>query len=174
MQTTDNISEFILQSNAIENVFSQEAFEDAMDAWEYSKSIELMQHSDIVELHRLLMKRLNPRIAGKYRTCDVYIDNQHKKYHSTEIFDIALIELTNDMIASFKLLSDEEKEEACKKCHILFENIHPFEDGNGRVGRIIYNWHRLQLGLPLHIIHVGDEQYEYYEWFRKQKTDTTE
>jgi len=167
MNTTDNTSEFILQSNAIENEFSQEAFEDALASWEYAKTIELIQHSDIVELHRLLMKRLNPRIAGRYRTCDVYIGGHCKPYHSEEVFNLALIEMTNEMIASFKLLSEEEKEEACRNCHVMFENIHPFEDGNGRVGRIIYNWHRIQLGLPLHVIHTGEEQYNYYGWFRK-------
>jgi len=37
--------------------------------------------------------------------------------------------------------------------------------GNGRVGRILYNIHRLLLGLPIHVIHEGKEQKEYYTWF---------
>jgi len=164
---SNNINTFLLESNAIEGEFSQEAFEDALDAWNYAETVELMQHSDIVQIHKRLMKRLNHRIAGNYRTCDVYIGGQCKPYHSADIFNLALIEMTNEMIASFKLLSDEEKEEACKNCHIMFEKIHPFEDGNGRVGRILYNWHRLQLGLPIHIIHVGEEQQSYYKWFRE-------
>ena len=57
----------------------------------------------------------------------------------------------------------------CKRTHIDFEQLHPFEDGNGRVGRILYNIHRVTLGLPIHIIHEGEEQMEYYKWFKEEK-----
>jgi len=58
------------------------------------------------------------------------------------------------------------KEERSKQIHVAFEDIHPFVDGNGRVGRILYNIHRIKLGLPIHIIHEGEEQKEYYKWFK--------
>jgi len=62
--------------------------------------------------------------------------------------------------------SDMSKDECTKQCHVLFEKIHPFIDGNGRTGRMVYNWHRLKLGLPIHIIHEGKEQFKYYKWFK--------
>lgn len=65
---------------------------------------------------------------------------------------------------------DKEVDSAhAKLVHVEFEDLHPFPDGNGRTGRILYNWHRIQLGLPVHVIHEGDEQYDYYQWFHKAR-----
>jgi len=72
-----------------------------------------------------------------------------------------------------------------KAVHIEFENLHPFLDGNGRIGRILYNLHRGRLKYPPHTIHEGEEQLRYYNWWKnddewlekaleklaKQKTD---
>jgi DNA phosphorothioation-dependent restriction protein DptG len=63
--------------------------------------------------------------------------------------------------------NDSDNERICKAYHIEFEGIHPFEDGNGRVGRILLNVHRISVGLPILIIHEGAEQMKYYEWFRE-------
>ena len=54
-----------------------------------------------------------------------------------------------------------------KDLHVWYEEIHPFADGNGRTGRMFMNWHRLKVGLPLLIIHKGEEQFSYYEWFKE-------
>jgi Fic family protein len=43
------------------------------------------------------------------------------------------------------------------KQHIMFESIHPFEDGNGRAGRILLNYLLISTGYPP-IILKGDEQ----------------
>jgi hypothetical protein len=32
------------------------------------------------------------------------------------------------------------------KCHIEFEGLHPFMDGNGRTGRALWAWHMRKLG----------------------------
>jgi Fic family protein len=70
---------------------------------------------------------------------------------------------------------DKDKlEEKTLLMHIKFEEIHPFEDGNGRVGRILWNIQRLMLGLPLKIIHTGKEQFDYYKIFNKTYVNTLE
>lgn len=52
-----------------------------------------------------------------------------------------------------------------KNHHVEYEIIHPFVDGNGRTGRMFMNWERLKGGLPILVIHEGEEQQEYYKWF---------
>lgn len=56
-------------------------------------------------------------------------------------------------------------EEEMVQDHIAFENIHPFIDGNGRMGRILLNWQRVKADLPILIIRESERQ-EYYSWFR--------
>jgi len=43
------------------------------------------------------------------------------------------------------------------KQHVLFETIHPFDDGNGRTGRIILNYFLVSAGYPP-VILKGDEE----------------
>ena len=164
---TNEVAEFLEQSNFIENERSKTAFNDAVVAWNYIRGVKKIELKHILEVHRQLMTRLNPRIAGKWRTVDVFIGGEKKKYVSTFVFEEKMIlwcNIANDIGPS----GDEERDsEFTRIHHVFFEDVHPFEDGNGRVGRILYNWHRLKLGLPLHIIHEGDEQLEYYKWFRK-------
>ncbi len=47
-----------------------------------------------------------------------------------------------------RLLREREVLEALAKAHVLFEAIHPYRDGNGRVGRILLNYLALLQGLP--------------------------
>lgn len=46
--------------------------------------------------------------------------------------------------------------------HDLFEMIHPFEDGNGRVGRILTNYLFVSLGFPIITIKGDDQSKEKY------------
>ena len=49
--------------------------------------------------------------------------------------------------------------------HNQFENIHPFRDGNGRIGRILLNFILLQGSLPPVNINIKNRR-EYYEALR--------
>ena len=147
-----DIIEFLHQSNLIEGVNT--STNDAVKAWEYIASLDKIKVSDILEVHRLLMENLNSRIAGSFRKVNVRVGNYLCPNPGM------VNRLLHQWIEEVNLpISD------AKAVHVGFEKIHPFEDGNGRVGRILYNWHRIKAGLPIHIIHEGKEQMEYYKWF---------
>lgn len=48
------------------------------------------------------------------------------------------------------------------KQHCYFEAVHPFEDGNGRVGRILTNYILISCGMPLISIRGEDEDVKMY------------
>ena len=159
MKFTKQETEFLKESNAIEREYSQKSLEDAKHAWNFAKRHRHIAHLDYIKLiHEELMIRLNPKIAGKIRDCPVYIGGECRSQSK------------NDIIANLKSWLEtyfkHKTEKGIKNSHIFFEKIHPFEDGNGRTGRILMNIQRLNAGLPLLIIHEGKEQMEYYKWFK--------
>ena len=160
------IEKFLQQSNYIEREYSKEALEDAKESWKFAyENKDKIDLDYILKIHRLLMKRLRPDIAGKLRNCDVWIGGKKKKFHGKEVIESELKDVLTT-ISIPRLIPDKE-EEFAKHWHVIFENIHPFEDGNGRVGRILWQVHRLKLKLStIKVIHEGKEQMEYYEWFR--------
>ena len=52
--------------------------------------------------------------------------------------------------------------EKMAKYHIEFEKIHPFEDGNGRTGRLLLNYELLRNNLPPVVI-SKDDRVKYFE-----------
>lgn len=51
------------------------------------------------------------------------------------------------------------------KYHVEFEKIHPFEDGNGRTGRLLINYELLKNNLPPVVI-VKEDRVKYFELLR--------
>ncbi len=50
--------------------------------------------------------------------------------------------------------------------HAMLLCIHPFEDGNGRTARLVWNMLRVSKGLPWYV-QRADEKYEYYTKIRE-------
>lgn len=148
--------EFLSQSNAIEGVRDKRSLEDAKKAWAFIRDRKRLTVLMILKAHKILMKNqpLLSEEKGAYRRCRVWVGGR-------EGLDWPAIPQVMAMwVNDFKPLSSNLVQE-----HVSFEKIHPFVDGNGRIGRMIYNWHRLQVGANIHVIHEGMEQYLYYKWF---------
>jgi Fic family protein len=149
--------EFLENSNWIEREYSEIAMEDSIHAWNFAKRHSHDINLDYIKgIHKELMINLNPRIAGCVRKCPVYVGDR-------ECLGFKKIE--EALKYWIKAYSKVKKDFEIKEAHKQFERIHPFEDGNGRVGRIIMNIQRLNANLPLIIIHEGEEQLNYYKWF---------
>lgn len=150
-----NLNEFLRESNYIENERSQEAEEDAYKAWRFLENFGELTLTRILETHSILMKRLNPRIAGRIRNCDVRVGRKVCPSY------LQVGELLAQWVERH---SKAKTEEEIRLAHVAFEGVHPFEDSNGRTGRIIMNWQRVKNGLPLLVIKESEKQ-DYYKWF---------
>lgn len=152
-----NLTKFLVESNLIEKEYSNKAFQDAYKAWKFLITFDELTFSRILETHRVLMCRLNEKIAGRIRKVDVRVGNV------TQPKPDVLEERLERLLEFIPVIEPE-----IKQWHIIFEKIHPFEDGNGRIGRILMNWQRVKNDLSLLVIHVGEEQSEYYTWFKRE------
>lgn len=110
----------------------------------------------ILKLHSIIMYNFNDKLPGKYRTGFVNLTNTDKILPNAQQVPLRmknLIKFVNNYIP------DVIKKTA--SVHYDFESIHPFFDGNGRVGRIIMISQLLSRGFAPALIRIEDRQ-KYY------------
>lgn len=129
------------------------AIEYLMDNPEKEISVEL-----ILSLHKTLLTNIRDDIAGRFRSGREWVRVGTHIGANPEFVNGLMYELVEnynsddggyflDKIAYF---------------HAEFENIHPFGDGNGRIGRLLTNEQLDMLGLPPIIIPNKSKFDEYY------------
>lgn len=156
---------FLKESNYIEEVY--DGLDDSVEAWNYLKKKKILTHENILHTHKLLMKKyLNGKQLGRYRQSSAWIGGHKAKswFIIGELIGQWIVNVM-DSVNNGKKESTDFLDNMTKQHHIKFEKIHPFIDGNGRIGRIILNWQRIKLGLPILIIYEKEKQ-EYYKWFK--------
>lgn len=103
----------------------------------------------IKELHRIMLTGISPEASvGKYKTKDNYIVNSAgsvvftpPSYKSTQKYMRELLAYINDTADGVNPLIK------AAIMHAQFESIHPFEDGNGRVGRLLVSLYLYKAGV---------------------------
>lgn len=117
-----------------------------------------LREVDLRNIHRLAMAH-EPRIAGHYKTTDNEIAGR-KDFLTARSDDVGhhmrlLIEWLNGAQIHGPLLATV--------VHAWLADIHPFEDGNGRVARLLANYVLYRSRWPCLIVRSGPEREEYYE-----------
>lgn len=152
--------DFLHHSNLIEKEPGMVAFVDATDAWVFMRDNPLTLEN-LLETHKILMQRLNPSIAGKIRKYNVSVGR----------YSCPRPRILNQLLEEwFETYEAPEAWGDIKKAHIDFEMIHPFGDGNGRIGRMIMNKHLYDAGKELKVIYY-EERNKYYNWFHQTKEE---
>lgn len=132
----------------------------------YEKLDEYKYNSDksFLKAHLLLMNGLIDS-AGKYRNKGVGIVKENKVEHIAPPFENVPFLMKN----LFEYLKDSEELTLIKSCvfHYEMEFIHPFLDGNGRMGRlwqtlILMNEYPIFEFLPFETL-ISQTQDEYYK-----------
>lgn len=152
---------YIRHSNEIEDVDESKAVLKSKIAWEYLRSQDALTHEAIKTTHRLIMEDRKPELAGKYRDAPVVVGTHKPEEESRKDVESSMDSLLGQG-------SDPETLEEIKQFHIEFETIHPFLDGNGRVGRMIM-WKQClenKIDPPLY---TRENRQEYYRMFRKAR-----
>ena len=122
----------------------------------------------LLRLHQMLIGGIDDAIAGRFRRQGEYVRVGTHIAPTPErverMMDNILIEYSSDLGSYFL--------DKIARFHLDFETIHPFCDGNGRLGRVIINFQLLQLGLPRLIIRNSEKE-RYYRAFRDYENGKT-
>ncbi len=176
------ISESVYNSNAIENsTLSLQETEQVLLEMEVSRKVSLREvyearnlarvneylkkkHGAIplnldflLFLHHMLMTGISDAIAGRFRQENEYVKVGQHIAPSPEHVD----NLLEANIENYQTDSDTYFLEKIARFHLKFENIHPFNDGNGRIGRILINIQLMELGLPPIILRDKEKKLYY-------------
>lgn len=112
-------------------------------------------------IHQMLLMNISDDIAGRFRQENEYV--RVGTYIAPDPIKVPYLILNTleDFNASNAYFLD-----AIAQFHLAFESIHPFNDGNGRIGRVLINYLLSLKGLPPIIIRNSEKQ-SYYSAFKE-------
>ena len=165
--TLEETEKILLEQMLSRNVSVREVFE----AVNLARVIEYQRNragdtdpgkERILLLHQMLIGAIDDDIAGRFRRSGEYVRVGSHIAPAPEqvegMVDEVLLQYGSDLDSYFL--------DRIARFHLDFEVIHPFCDGNGRVGRVIINAQLMKQGLPPLIVRNSEKQ-TYYRAFRE-------
>jgi Fic family protein len=119
----------------------------------------------ILFLHKMLLSNIKDEVAGRFRKDNEYVRvGSHIAPKPAEV-----IPRLEKMLVEYNASSHENIIKRIAKLHLTFEYIHPFCDGNGRIGRVIINYLLIREGfVPINIKFI--DRIKYYNAFKEFDT----
>ena len=136
---------------------------NAIDAYELLFELNPYEEHDLLRAHRLMMTDLVEK-NGKYRQGGVGVYKGDQCIHMAPPA-VRVPALIHDLLTWVKTTKTHPLISSCV-FHYEFEFIHPFSDGNGRIGRmwqtlLLMQWKPIFAWIPVESI-VKEHQQEYY------------
>ncbi len=120
----------------------------------------------ILELHGMLLSGIQDEIAGRFRKPNEFVRVgwwiAPPPEHVERLIQESIVEYESNQQMFFL--------DAIAKFHLQFETIHPFVDGNGRLGRVLINEQLSRIGYPQITIRTKDKTL-YFSQFQKYSRD---
>lgn len=162
---------YICQSNEIEGIYSEEADLEYIAAWEHAVNIYIassggglsrFSHEYICEIQGMLcahQEDLKPEYKGAYRKVNVQVGGRicPKWEDVPELMEEWLVEWKSQTSSALDM-------------HVAFERVHPFADGNGRTGRLLYWIDCLTRG-ETPILFTSADRFSYYRLFKNEEEE---
>jgi len=111
-------------------------------------------------LHKMLISNIRDDIAGRFRKSDEWV--RVGNHIATD--PSMVIEQLENMMVAYLTSAQESIITRIARVHLSFEHIHPFVDGNGRIGRVFNNYLLIREGhVPINIKFI--DRNVYYDAF---------
>ena len=137
--------------------------QNAFDAYDRLLGFDPYDIMDLLTAHQILMKDL-VKVPGQFRCGHIGVVRGNEVVHIAPPAD-SVSGLMADLLSWTKGAAAHPLVKSCV-FHYEFEFIHPFPDGNGRMGRmwqtlLLYRWKEIFAWLPIETM-IRERQQEYY------------
>lgn len=120
----------------------------------------------ITDLHKTLLTHIDEQIAGRFRSGKEWVRVGSHLGANPQFVPT----LMQELVDRYHQNRDCFFLDAIAHFHAEFETIHPFVDGNGRMGRLLINLQLMNAGFPPIIIQNKNKHTDYYSLFTKYQS----
>ena len=170
--TISETEKILLEMEVSRDVSVREVFEakNLGRVFEYIKTkmgSNMINKELILLLHQMLIGNIKDEIAGRFRNENEYVRVGTHIAPAPE----NIAEMLDQALTRYSSQHRQYFIERLARFHLEFETIHPFVDGNGRIGRVLINYQLMQLGFPPLIIRDKEKAvyYRSFDEYRKSE-----